>query len=177
MNIKKALTTLCFSISLIFVASIASSQTTANLNLSSSVFQEGKPIPAKYTCDSSNVSPPLTWSGFPKNTKSFAIIMDDPDAPMGTWVHWVIYNIPATVNTLREKYSIEDIKATDGLNGWSQEGYRGPCPPNGIHRYEFKLYALDTNLERTDGMTKTKLLEVMKGHVLSQTVFMGTFSR
>lgn len=102
--------------------------------------------------------------------------MDDPDAPMGTWVHWVIYNIPATVNSLGENYSINEIKAIDGLSSWNQKGYKGPCPPNGIHRYKFKLYALDAILGQTEDMTKEKLLDAMKGHIVGQTTLTGTFS-
>ncbi|HEY0054764.1 MAG TPA: YbhB/YbcL family Raf kinase inhibitor-like protein [Pedobacter sp.] len=176
MNTRKFFQRTIFLMLFISIADMANSQTPASLKLSSSVFEQGKPIPAKYTCESSNVSPPLSWSGHPKNTKSFAIIMDDPDAPMGTWVHWVIYNIPDTVNTLRENYSINEIKAVDGVNSWNQQGYKGPCPPNGIHRYKLKLYTLDTMLDRTQDMTKTKLLDAMKGHILGETVLTGTFN-
>ena len=101
--------------------------------------------------------------------------MDDPDAPMGTWVHWVMYNIPGTVTSLEEKKSAEQIKAIDGLNSWEEKGYNGPCPPGGTHKYNFKLYALDTTLTAKEGMTKDELLEAMKGHILGETTLTGLF--
>jgi len=160
---------------LIFIASVSKSQTANNFKLVSSAFQEGKPIPAKYTCDSVNVSPPLSWSGSPEKTKSFAIIMDDPDAPMGTWVHWVIYNIPGTLTSLEEKKGAADIKAIDGLNSWYEKEYNGPCPPGGTHQYIFKLYALDKTLTPKERMDKDELLEAMKGHILGETTLTGLF--
>ena len=111
MNTQNTFKTHLFLLLFIFMAGVSKSQTAGNFKLVSPAFEEGKPIPAKYTCDGSNVSPQLSWSGFPEKTKSFAIIMDDPDAPMGTWVHWVMYNIPATVMSLDEKLSIEKINA------------------------------------------------------------------
>ena len=159
----------------IFIASVSNSQTASNFKLTSSAFQQGKPIPARYTCDSANVSPPLSWSGSPEKTKSFAIIMDDPDAPMGTWVHWVIYNIPGTVTSLEEKKNITEIKAIEGLNSWYEKGYNGPCPPGGTHQYIFKLYALDKTLTPKERMDKDELLEAMKGHILSETALTGLF--
>jgi hypothetical protein len=101
--------------------------------------------------------------------------MDDPDAPMGTWVHWVIYNIPGTITSLQEKKSAEQIKSIDGLNSWNEKGYNGPCPPDGTHRYNFKLYALDKILNPKEGMTKEELLEAMKGHILGGTSLTGLF--
>ncbi|HXH99549.1 MAG TPA: YbhB/YbcL family Raf kinase inhibitor-like protein [Sphingobacteriaceae bacterium] len=174
MNTKNAFKAHFFTLIFIFIASISKSQT-ASFKLISSAFEEGKPIPAKYTCDSSNVSPALSWSGFPEKTKSFAIIMDDPDAPMGTWVHWVMYNIPGTVTSLEEELNIEKIKATDGLNSWGDKGYNGPCPPGGTHSYVFKLYALDNTLTLKEGMEKDELLQAMKGHILSEATLTGLF--
>ncbi|TDH23542.1 YbhB/YbcL family Raf kinase inhibitor-like protein [Segetibacter sp. 3557_3] len=156
-------------------ASIAKSQTVNNFKLISSAFSNGKPIPARYTCDSTNVSPPLSWYGFPEKTKSFAIILDDPDAPMGTWVHWVIYNIPGTVTSLEEKKGIADFKATDGLNSWDEKGYNGPCPPGGTHRYIFTIYALDISSPQKEGMNREELVEAMKGHILAETTLTGLF--
>lgn len=175
MNTQNAFKAHFFLLIFILIASISKSQTASNFKLISSVFEEGKPIPGKYTCDSSNISPPLTWSGFPEKTKNFAIIMDDPDAPMGTWVHWVIYNIPSTVTNLEEKKSVAQIKAIEGVNSWNEKGYSGPCPQDGIHRYIFKLYALDKTLAPTEGMTKAELEEEMKGHILGETILTGLF--
>jgi Raf kinase inhibitor-like YbhB/YbcL family protein len=175
MNTQNAVRRNLFLLAFIFMASISKSQTTSNFKLISSAFEEGKPIPAKYTCDSSNISPPLSWSGFPEKTKSFAIIMDDPDAPMGTWVHGVIYNIPGTVVSFEEKKNVVQINANSGLNSWEEQGYNGPCPPGGTHRYNFKLYALDKPLTPKDEMTKDKLLEAMKGHILGETTLTGLF--
>jgi Raf kinase inhibitor-like YbhB/YbcL family protein len=173
MNSKPFKVIFCLLI-FIFTAAISKSQTTA-FKLISSAFDEGKTIPDKFTCDGTNVSPPLSWSGSPEKTKSFAIIMDDPDAPMGTWVHWVIYNIPSTVTSLEEKKSASEIKAIDGLNSWDQTGYNGPCPPGGAHHYIFKLYALDKVLAQKEGLTKDELLAAMKNHILSETTLTGMF--
>jgi Raf kinase inhibitor-like YbhB/YbcL family protein len=175
MNTQNTVKTHFFLLIFIFMASISKSQNSSNFKLISPSFEDGKPIPAKYTCDSSNIPPPLSWSGFTEKTKSFAIIMDDPDAPMGTWVHWVIYNIPSTVTSLEEKKSVTEIKAIEGLNSWNEKGYNGPCPPGGTHQYNFKLYALDKSLTPKEGMTKAELLEAMKGHILSETTLTGLF--
>ena len=175
MNNQQAFKTPFFLLVFIFIVSISKSQTASSFKLTSSAFTEGKPIPAKYTCDSANVSPPLSWSGSPEKTKSFAIIMDDPDAPMGTWVHWVIYNIPGTVTSFEEKKGVTEIKAMDGLNSWEEKGYNGPCPPGGTHHYNFKLYALDKTLPPKDKMTKDELLEAIKGHILGETTLTGLF--
>jgi Raf kinase inhibitor-like YbhB/YbcL family protein len=164
-----------FLLIFVFTAGISKSQTTTKFKLTSTAFEEGKLIPARYTCDSTNVSPALGWSGFPEKTKSFAIIMDDPDAPMGIWVHWVIYNIPSTVTQLKEKNAAAEIKAIDGINSWDEKGYNGPCPPGGSHHYEFKLYALDKLLIETKAMTKEELLNEMKGHVLGEVTLTGIF--
>ncbi len=164
-----------FLLTLIFMANISKSQTANNFKLISSAFNEGKPIPAKYTCDSTNVSPALSWSGFPEKTKSFAIIMNDPDAPNGDWVHWVMYNIPDTVNSFEEKLDVAKINAIDGLNSWGEKGYNGPCPPDGAHRYVFKLYALDKILIAKEGMDKEELLQAMKGNILSEATLTGLY--
>jgi Raf kinase inhibitor-like YbhB/YbcL family protein len=175
MNTKKNLKPHFCLLILILLAGIAYSQTDSSFKLISSAFKEGNPIPAKYTCDSSNVSPTLSWSGSPKATKSFAIIMDDPDAPNGDWVHWVMYNIPGTLNSLDEKFSVEKIKAIDGLNSWGDKGYNGPCPPDGAHHYIFRLYALDKILTPKEEMDKYELLKAMKGHILGETTLTGLF--
>ena len=149
------------------------------LSITSTAFAQGQPIPATYSCDGKSVSPPLSWSGAPAGTQSFALIMDDPDAPLGTFVHWVIYNIPASAGGLPEAFS-KDARLPDGTlqgsNGAGRVGYTGPCPPGGTHRYFFKLYALDTTLE-ISGASKDQLLQAMQGHVLAQGELMGTFTR
>ena len=154
MNAQNTVKTCFFLLNFICIAFSSKSQTTSNFKLISAAFQEGRPIPAKYTCDSANISPPLSWTGFPEKTKSFAIIMYDPDAPMGTWVHWVIYNIPGSVSSLEEKNSGAQINAIEGLNSWEEKGYNGPCPPGGTHHYNFKLYALDRTLTPKERMSK-----------------------
>lgn len=153
---------------------------TMAFQLTSSAFAHGQPIPAQYTCRGKDVSPPLNWSDPPAGTQSFALICDDPDAPAGDWVHWLIYNLPATARSLPEGVPTSGQLADgsrQGLNGWRQTGYRGPCPPSGTHRYFFKLYALDTILDLPPGATKQQLLEAMKGHVLVQAELMGTFRK
>jgi Raf kinase inhibitor-like YbhB/YbcL family protein len=151
--------------------------------LSSSAVGEGLPIPAKHTCDGADTSPPLAWSGAPAGTQSFAIIMDDPDAPMGTWVHWVLWNLPGTVSSLAEHVpKTERLPqlggALQGNNTWPQIGYNGPCPPPGKpHRYFFKLYALDAVLGLKSGAGKTDLERAMQNHVLGQAQLMGTYGR
>jgi len=151
-----------------------------NMQITSSAFTEGSMIPAKFTCDGQNISPPLEWKNAPAGVKSFALVSDDPDAPMGTWVHWVAYNIPVSVNKLDENVKTEK-EFTDGMrqgsNSWPKIGYGGPCPPSGTHRYYFKLYALDTMLDLKPGVTKAQVLQAMKGHVLAEAQLMGKYKR
>jgi len=145
------------------------------LQVSSPVFIEGGTIAKKFTCDAENVSPPLAWSGIPTDTQSQALIVDDPDAPGGTWVHWVLYDLPADTTSLAEgamKIGVE------GVNDFRKPGYGGPCPPRGsTHRYYFKVYALDTRLGLKPGASKGDLERVMQGHVLAQGVLMGKYGR
>ena len=151
-----------------------------SMKITSSSFNHEDMITAKYTCDGQNISPPLSWSGAPEKTKSLALICDDPDAPAGTWVHWVFFDIPATVNSLQEKVSRQEEIAGLGKNGKNSSGrygYDGPCPPGGTHRYYFKLYALDTMLNLKAGLTKEELLKAMKGHVLEEVQLMGRYKR
>lgn len=148
--------------------------------LSSTVFAEGNPIPQKYSCDGEDISPPMQWTDPPEGTMSFALIADDPDAPVGTWVHWVLYNLPANINSLPEAFpSDADLAdgSKNGENSWRRLGYGGPCPPSGTHRYFFKLYALDLILDMTAGATKEQLLQAMEGHILAETELMGTYTR
>ncbi len=145
-------------------------------DLTSSAFAQGERIPTKYTCDGEDISPPLQWSNPPQGTQSFALIMDDPDAPVGTWVHWVLFNLPADTQELPEQTTLP-AGAQDGKNSWGRTGYGGPCPPSGTHRYFFKLYALDTTVNLTSNADKAQLLRAMEGHILAQAEVMGTYSR
>jgi Raf kinase inhibitor-like YbhB/YbcL family protein len=150
------------------------------INVISSAFQEGGMIPKQYTCDDKDVSPPLAWDSVPEGTKSLALICDDPDAPMGTWVHWVLYDLPSIARELPENVppkKILDNGARQGTNDFRKIGYGGPCPPGGTHRYYFKLYALDIELNRDPGMTKGQLLKAMEGHILTEGQLMGKYKR
>ncbi|HLF73013.1 MAG TPA: YbhB/YbcL family Raf kinase inhibitor-like protein [Anaerolineales bacterium] len=152
----------------------------ASIQLTSDAFAHEKPIPAQYTCTGSDISPALTWGEPPAGTQSFALIMDDPDAPMGTWVHWVLFNIPASARGLPEAVPAGQTLSdgsTHGRNSSGNQGYNGPCPPSGTHRYFFKLYALDEMLGILAGADKGELLKAMEGHLLAQGELMGTFSR
>ncbi len=146
----------------------------------SSAFDDGAMIPEKYTCDNIDISPPLKWSSVPDGTKTFAIICDDPDAPMGTWVHWVIYNLPANINELSEDVPPSEIlpnRAKQGRNDFGKIGYGGPCPPGGTHRYYFKIYALSEELKVEAGITKSELLKAMEGYIVSEGQLMGRYKR
>ncbi|HST08285.1 MAG TPA: YbhB/YbcL family Raf kinase inhibitor-like protein [Gemmatimonadaceae bacterium] len=154
------------------------------LQLTSSAFSQGGPIPGKHTCEGEDISPPLAWSGAPPNTKSFALIVDDPDAPdpakpQRVYVHWVVYNIPANVNALAENVSKKGMPggSVQGKNDWGKPEFGGPCPPIGRHRYFFKLYALDTELTPLGSATKAALEAAMKGHVVAAGELMGTYEK
>ena len=150
------------------------------LSISSTAFSAGQPIPTIYTCLGKGSSPPLAWSGAPGGTKSFALIMDDPDAPMGTFVHWVIYNIPAASSSLPEAAAGIANPAdgsVQGKNGAGRLGYTGPCPPSGTHRYFFKLYALDQDLKLKEGITKRQLESAMQRHIVDQAELIGLYKR
>ena len=154
-----------------------------SLAVSSSAFAPNAEIPAKYTCEGQDTSPPLSWSGAPANTKTFALIVDDPDAPdpkapKMTYVHWVLYDLPPTVSSLDEDASKHPPQgARDGTNDFKRTGYGGPCPPIGRHRYFFKVYALDTLLGDLGSLTKPALESAMKGHVLAQGELVGTYQK
>jgi hypothetical protein len=150
------------------------------MELISSAFSEGAMIPIKYTCDGEDVSPPLNWRALPAGTKSLALICDDPDAPVGTWVHWVYYDISAGTEGLPENVVPDERPAqggTQGVNDFRKIGYGGPCPPGGTHRYYFKLYALDTPLNLSSGATKKQVLKAMENHIIGQTQLMGKYKR
>jgi Raf kinase inhibitor-like YbhB/YbcL family protein len=154
---------------------------TMKIQLNSEAFSEGQPIPAKYTGDGEDISPPLRWSSPPPGTKSFALICDDPDAPAGTWVHWVVYDLPASTTLLPAKLPPDEILpdgTRQGITDFKKVGYGGPYPPPGKpHRYFFKLYALDTALALKPRATKQQLLKAMQGHILAETSLMGVYQR
>jgi len=146
----------------------------------SAAFQEGGMVPAKYTCDGQDVSPPLSWSGVPDSAKSLVLISDDPDAPMGTWVHWVVYNILPTMTGFEEGISKDTLAQkgiVQGTTDFRRQEYGGPCPPSGTHRYYFKLYALDTTLDPGPSATKKQVEKAMEGHILVQAQLMGRYAR
>ena len=137
-------------------------------------------IPSKYTCDGQDISPPLQWDGIPEETKSIALIADDPDAPMGTWVHWVLYNLPAECRQLEEAMPADEVLpngAKQGTTDFGRAGYGGPCPPSGTHRYFFKIYALDAQIEPVKAATKEQLLKAMEVHILAEGQLMGKYKR
>lgn len=151
------------------------------MKLTSSAFTAGARIPARYTCDDADISPPLAWNAPPAGTRSFALLMDDPDAPGGRpWVHWVIFNLPADTEALPE-FIATNPELPDGSrqghNSWGRVGYGGPCPPQGSHRYVFKLYALDAFLDLPPGATKAQVLAALKPHILAQAELIGTYAR
>lgn len=151
------------------------------MELTSTAFASHKEIPAAHTCEGADRSPPLAWAGAPAGTKSFALIVDDPDAPdpaapKTIWVHWVLYNVPASVQALAEGTKAL-AGAHDGLNDWKRPGWNGPCPPIGRHRYFFKLYALDDTLPELETGTKAELEAAMQGHVLGKAELVGTYQK
>ncbi len=152
-----------------------------DITVTSTAFEEGGMVPKKYTGDGEDVSPPLSWTGVPEATKSIALICDDPDAPVGTWVHWVLFNLPADARELPEALPTQETLATgaeQGKNDFGNIGYGGQAPPRGsVHRYYFKVYALDTTLELDPGATKAQLLKAMGNHLLAKGQLMGKYKR
>ena len=150
------------------------------IKVTSTAFEEGGMIPRQYTCDGADISPALAWTDVPEGTKALALICDDPDAPMGTWVHWVLFNLPADMSRLPENIPPQktlDSGAKHGINDFRKLGYGGPCPPGGTHRYFFKIYALDREIDSDSGISKEDLLKAIKGHILSQGQLMGRYTR
>jgi len=152
--------------------------------MTSTAFAEGGPIPKAYTCDGSDVSPPLAWTGVPKEAKSLVLVVDDPDAPdpkapKMTWVHWVLYDLPPSIGGLPQGVLSRDLPqgTREGRNDWKRTGYGGPCPPVGRHRYFHKLYALDAMLPDLEAPTKGKLEAAMQGHILATAELVGTYQR
>lgn len=150
------------------------------ITITSSAFKDGGMMPAKCTCDGSNVSPPLNWQQPPQGAKSLALISDDPDAPVRTWVHWVMWNIPAQTVELPENIpTTKELPdgSKQGITSARSHGYHGPCPPSGTHRYYFRIYALDKMLGLPITSTKQNLLDAMKGHILAEGQLMGKYKR
>ena len=151
------------------------------MKIVSSAFSASEMIPKKFTCDGPDASPKLSWNEPPAKTQSFALIMDDPDAPVGTWVHWVLFDLPADTRELAEGVAKQEQlanRARQGRNDFGQIGYGGPCPPPGNpHRYFFKVYALDAKLDLKAGVTKADVERAMKGHILGQAELIGRYGR
>jgi len=166
---------------LLFVLFFAAVSKPIKLTVTSPVFKNGEMIPVKYTCKDEDISPEINWSGAPKTTKSFVLICDDPDAPMGTWVHWVVYNIPANVKKLQEGFP-KDTELKNGIKqartSFGKSGYGGPCPPSGTHRYFFKVYAINKMLtldpQKSD---KNSVLKAIQGSIVGYGELMGKFGK
>lgn len=151
-----------------------------SIEVTSPAFENGYSIPSRYTADGVDISPPLHLDNLPEGTVSIAVICDDPDAPMATWVHWLIYNLPGDVQDIAENYphyEVLDNGAKQGMSDFGVIGYEGPAPPNGKHRYFFKVYALDSMLDIPAGITKFQLEKAMEGHILARGQLMGKYSR
>ncbi len=178
----KFLLNLCAAASVFFVTTVTSpSKDSAKLELTTTAFRPGGAIPIQFTCSGENISPALSWSQPPAGTQSFALIVDDPDAPAGTWVHWVVYDLPASARELPEHVApgekISD-RGEQGINDFSEQDYGGPCPPPGKpHRYFFRLYALDVILNLHGPARRQEVDSAMQGHILARAELMGTFRR
>ncbi len=145
----------------------------ADLTVRSSAFEAGKLIPKEYSCDGQEINPPLTVGGIPKETKTLVLAVDDPDAPSGTFDHWIVWNISPSTNMITE----DSVPGKEGLNSARQRGYMGPCPPSGTHRYFFKVYALDTELNLSENAKKKDVEKAMQGHILAKGELMGRYRR
>ena len=145
----------------------------STMEITSNEFDNKGEIPSLYTCDGEDINPPLNISGIPEGTKSLALIMDDPDAPVGTWTHWIVWNISPTTNLIKE----DSIPGIQGKNGWNKNKYGGPCPPSGTHRYFFKLYALDTELELKDKADSEDLQAAIQEHIIGEAELIGRYRR
>ncbi len=160
---------------------LAPPETHRKMELTSSAFKDGQPIPNPYTCDGKNISPPLTWKNAPGNTQSFVLIVDDPDAPAGVWTHWIVFGLPYNAEELVENFANSSAaagSAKEGVNSFKKTGYGGPCPPAGKpHRYFFKLYALDTTLNLQPGASRQDVEAAMTKHIQAIGQLMGTYQR
>ena len=151
-----------------------------DIKITSPAFEEGGMIPSKYTCDGEDISPLLQWDAVPDGTASIAVISDDPDAPMGTWVHWVLFNLPPDTRELEENFPDDETLpdgTRQGITDFGATGYGGPCPPSGTHRYFFKIYALDKKIDVATIVDKVQLLQEMEGHIIGQGQLMGKYQR
>jgi Raf kinase inhibitor-like YbhB/YbcL family protein len=148
-----------------------------NLQIKSGAFDQGALIPKKYTCDGEDISPPLMWSAVPPGAQSLVLIMDDPDAPVGNWDHWILFNLPPQTTGLAENIKTFPAGTVSGQNSWRRIGCGGPCPPDREHRYFFKLYALDAMLYLKEGITKKELESAMQNHILGKSELMGKYDR
>jgi len=166
-----------FNLSLVFFVFTLFNQGVCAMKLTSSAFTNGDALPILYTCNGKSISPPLQWQDAPIKTKSFALIYDDPDAPSGTWTHWVLYNLPPKTNSLKENVTTLPAGTKVGTNSWPQTKYGAPCPPSGEHRYIFHLYALNTMLDLPDAVTSEELRQAMEGHILETVTLMGRYTR
>lgn len=153
---------------------LESSNEVVNMKLTSPAFNHNSQIPSEYTCDGDDVSPELNIEDAHKNAKSLVLINDDPDAPVGTWDHWIVFNMPPTTKKIERG---KEPKGVGGKNSWGKLGYGGPCPPSGTHRYFFKLYALDIELNLKEGATKKEIEKAMQGRILAQAQLIGTYKR
>lgn len=165
---------LAISVIAIIVPKKSEQKIPTTMRIQSLAFTHNQQIPSKYTCDGENINPPLTFSDIPEGAKSLALINDDPDAPVGTWIHWTVWNIPPQTKEVKENGKPEGV---EGTTSFGKPGYGGPCPPSGTHRYFFKLYALDTILELNTSATKQDLEEAMAGHILAQGELIGLYAR
>jgi Raf kinase inhibitor-like YbhB/YbcL family protein len=185
LTVKKVMNRTALALGLVIAMTVASSHgqngKPAPLSVTSPAFKEGEPIPSQYTCDGKDVSPPLHWDGAPPTTKAFAVICEDPDAPAGTWVHWMIYNIPASATTLPEgvkKGPASIDNGRQGVNDFGKIGYNGPCPPGGkAHRYFFKVYALDATAALPFLVKKPDFAKRIEGHIVAEGALMGTYQK
>lgn len=146
-----------------------------SMQISSSAFANNQPIPPQYTCDGQDINPPLSFQQIPAETESLVLIVDDPDAPRGDWVHWLVWNIDPKITQIHENSL--PMGAMTGMTDFGQSSWGGPCPPSGLHRYHFKLYALDARLNLASGTNRATLEKAMQGHILDQAVLVGTYSR
>jgi Raf kinase inhibitor-like YbhB/YbcL family protein len=169
---QKAIIAGTAAIALVGIVSFAAGG--AKMKITSSAFQEGASIPSKFSCDGANTSPPLQIAEVPSGAKSLALIVDDPDAPSGLFTHWTVWNISAQINAIAEGSA---PKGVQGTNDFGKSGYGGPCPPSGTHRYYFKIFALDRELDLPFGAKRGQLDEAMKGHIVAQGELMGRYSR
>ena len=169
---RKPITTAAIAILLATIVSFAAGE--AKMKITSSAFDEGGNIPSKFTCDGSDTSPPMQITGVPPAAKSLVLIVDDPDAPGGLFTHWLLWNIPPQTNSIAEGGA---PKGVQGTNDFGKSGYRGPCPPPGTHRYSFKIFALDGELDLRTGAKRSQVDAAIKGHVIAQGQLIGRYSR